>query len=188
MIGISLSEIVYSIPALLVLTILASFGLSLTLAEVLEFVAVLLLVFIGSTPSASRSPPSPATSCRVLPSRDCSPLFSPQFRPCTILSPTFLLPSAIWPTSPPPPMRRSWSRGLVGYLSLSFTNVVIDWTVLVAVTIALFGTGQDQGAVEGGVGGRNRGEVLGISHELSGSSSSLNKHRAARSPVRSTGL
>jgi hypothetical protein len=26
-------------------------------------------------------------------------------------------------------------------------------------------TGQDQGAVEGGVGGRNRGEVLGISHE-----------------------
>ncbi|MGP8103399.1 ABC transporter permease, partial [Methanoregula sp.] len=48
MIGLSLSEIVYAIPALIVLTILASFGLSFTPVEVLEFVAVLLLIFIAS--------------------------------------------------------------------------------------------------------------------------------------------
>jgi len=48
MIGIAISEIVYSIPALTVLALIAHYFLALSVVGVLEFIAVLLLMFFAS--------------------------------------------------------------------------------------------------------------------------------------------
>lgn len=138
MIGISLSEIVYAIPALIVLTILASFGLSLTLAKVLEFVAVLLLVFISSI---SIGYTLSTFSSDIVQSfaftRLISTLFStipPVSYPITYIPLPFRYLAYLSPTT----YAAELVQGIGGYLSLSLTTVIIDWTVLVAVTIALF--------------------------------------------------
>ena len=138
MIGISLSEIVYAIPALIVLTILASFGLSLTLAKVLEFVAVLLLVFISSI---SIGYTLSTFSSDIVQSfaftRLISTLFStipPVYYPITYIPLPFRYLAYLSPTT----YAAELVQGIGGYLSLSLTTVIIDWTVLVAVTIALF--------------------------------------------------
>jgi ABC-2 type transport system permease protein len=138
MIGISFSEIVYAIPALLVLTILASFGLSLTLAEVLEFVAVLLLIFItsisiGYTLSTFSSDIVQSFAFTRL----ISTIFStipPVYYPITYIPLPFRYLAYLSPTT----YAAELVQGISGYLALSLTTVIIDWTVLVAVTIALF--------------------------------------------------
>ena len=138
MIGISLSEIVYAIPALIVLTILASFGLSLTPVKVLEFVAVLLLIFIASI---SIGYTLSTFSSDIVQSfaftRLISTLFStipPVYYPITYIPLPFRYLAYLSPTT----YAAELVQGIGGYLSLSLTTVIIDWTVLVAVTIALF--------------------------------------------------
>jgi len=138
MIGVSFSEIVYAIPALLVLTILASFGLSLTLVEVLEFVAVLLLIFIASI---SIGYTLSTFSSDIVQSfaftRLISTVFStipPVYYPITYIPLPFRYLAYLSPTT----YAAELLQGIGGYLSLSLTTVILDWTVLVAVTIALF--------------------------------------------------
>ncbi|MGA7627257.1 ABC transporter permease [Methanoregula sp.] len=138
MIGISLSEIVYAIPALIVLTVLAYFGLSLTLAKVLAFVAVLLLVFISSI---SIGYTLSTFSSDIVQSfaftRLISTLFStipPVYYPITYIPLPFRYLAYLSPTT----YAAELVQGIGGYLSLSLTTVIIDWTVLIAVTIALF--------------------------------------------------
>jgi len=138
MMGISLSEIVYAIPALIVLTVLAYFGLSLTLAKVLAFVAVLLLVFISSI---SIGYTLSTFSSDIVQSfaftRLISTLFStipPVYYPITYIPLPFRYLAYLSPTT----YAAELVQGIGGYLSLSLTTVIIDWTVLIAVTIALF--------------------------------------------------
>jgi ABC-2 type transport system permease protein len=138
MIGLSLSEIVYAIPALIVLTILASFGLSFTPVEVLEFVAVLLLVFISSI---SIGYTLSTFSSDIVQSfaftRLISTVFStipPVYYPITYIPLPFRYLAYLSPTT----YAAELVQGIGGYLSLSLTTVIIDWTVLVAVTVALF--------------------------------------------------
>jgi ABC-2 type transport system permease protein len=138
MIGVSLSEIVYAIPALIVLTILAYFGLSLTPMGVLEFVAVLLLIFIASI---SIGYTLSTFSSDIVQSfaftRLISTVFStipPVYYPITYIPLPFRYLAYLSPTT----YAAELVQGIGGYLSLSLTTVIIDWTVLVAVTIALF--------------------------------------------------
>lgn len=138
MIGISLSEIVYAIPALIVLTVLAYFGLSLTLAKILAFVAVLLLVFISSI---SIGYTLSTFSSDIVQSfaftRLISTLFStipPVYYPITYIPLPFRYLAYLSPTT----YAAELVQGIGGYLSLSLTTVIIDWIVLIAVTIALF--------------------------------------------------
>lgn len=138
MIGISLSEIVYSIPALIVLTILASFGLSFTLIETLEFVSVLLLIFItsisiGYTLSTFSSDIVQSFAFTRL----ISTVFStipPVYYPITYIPLPFRYLAYLSPTT----YAAELVQGIGGYLSLSPITVIIDWTVLIAVTTALF--------------------------------------------------
>ena len=48
MFGIAIAEIVYSLPALIVLTVLAHFFLVLSIVGIFEFIGVLLLMFLAS--------------------------------------------------------------------------------------------------------------------------------------------
>jgi len=138
MIGISFSEIVYAIPALIVLTVLAYFGLYLTPAKVLEFVAVLLLVFISSisigyTLSTFSSDIVQSFAFTRLISTLFSPI-PPVYYPITYIPLPFRYLAYLSPTT----YAAELVQGIGGYLSLSLTTVIIDWTVLIAVTIALF--------------------------------------------------
>jgi len=138
MTGISLSEIVYSIPALLVLTILASFGLSLTLAGALGFVAVLLLIFIASSSIGfTLSTFSSDIVQSFAFTRLLSTFFStipPVYYPITYIPLPFRYLAYLSPTT----YAAELVQNIGGYLPLSLTSVVIDWTVLAAVTAALF--------------------------------------------------
>ncbi|MGB7993510.1 ABC transporter permease [Methanoregula sp.] len=138
MIGISFSEIVYAIPALVVLTILASFGLTLTFTQILEFVAVLLLIFVASI---SIGYTLSTFSSDIVQSfaftRLISTLFStipPVYYPITYIPLPFRYLAYLSPTT----YAAELVQGIGGYLSLSSTQVIIDWTVLIAVTITLF--------------------------------------------------
>jgi len=138
MIGISLAEIVYAVPALLVLTVLAYFGLSFTLAGALEFVAVLLLIFItsisiGYTLSTFSSDIVQSFAFTRL----ISTVFStipPVYYPITYIPLPFRYLAYLSPTT----YAAELVQGIGGYISLSFTSSVIDWTVLIIVTIVLF--------------------------------------------------
>ena len=138
MIGISLSEIVYAIPALIVLTALATFGLSFTFGETLEFVAILLLTFvtsisIGYTLSTFSSDIVQSFAFTRL----ISTLFStipPVYYPITYIPLPFRYLAYLSPTT----YAAELVQGIGGYLTLSTTQVIIDWAVLIAVTIVLF--------------------------------------------------
>jgi len=138
MFGISLAEIVYAIPALLVLTALAYFGLSLTPVEILEFVAVLLLIFvtsisIGYTLSTFSSDIVQSFAFTRL----ISTVFStipPVYYPITYIPLPFRYLAYLSPTT----YAAELVQGISGYLSLSFFSVILDWTILIAVTVALF--------------------------------------------------
>ena len=138
MLGLSFAEIVYAIPALIVLTVLASFGLSLTLVGVLEFVAVLLLIFITSI---SIGYTLATFSSDIVQSfaftRLISTFFStipPVYYPITYIPLPFRYLAYLSPTT----YAAELVQGIGGYLSLSLTTVIIDWAVLISVTVALF--------------------------------------------------
>ena len=138
MIGMSLAELVYSIPALLVLTVLAIFGLTMTLVQVLEFMAVLLLIFIASISIGyTLSTFSSDIVQSFAFSRLISTLFStipPVYYPITFIPLPFRYLAYLSPTT----YAAELAQAIGGFQSLSFPAVVIDWTILVAVTIALF--------------------------------------------------
>jgi ABC-2 type transport system permease protein len=138
MIGISLSEIVYAIPALIVLAALATFGLSFTLVETLEFISVLLLIFItsisiGYTLSTFSSDIVQSFAFTRLISTFFSTI-PPVYYPITYIPLPFRYLAYLSPTT----YAAELVQGISGYLSLSLTQVIIDWTVLISVTIALF--------------------------------------------------
>jgi ABC-2 type transport system permease protein len=137
-VGISLSEIVYSIPALIVLTLLAYYFLNLTFVGVLEFMGVLLLMFITSVSIGyTLSTFSSDIVQSFAFSRLISTLFStipPVYYPITYIPLPFRYLAYLSPTT----YAAELAQDLAGYLSLSSVSVVFNWAVLSAVTVALF--------------------------------------------------
>ena len=138
MFGMSLSEIVYSLPALLVLVILAYYFMKLNAVGVLVFIGVLLLMFLTSIAIGfTLSTFSTDIVQSFAFSRLISTLFStipPVYYPITYIPLPYRNIAYFSPTT----YAAELAQNAAGYLSLSFTATVLDWVVLVAVTAALF--------------------------------------------------
>jgi ABC-2 type transport system permease protein len=138
MVGIAISEIVYSIPALAVLTVLAYYFLVLHAVGIIEFIVVLLLMFfasmaVGYTLSTFSS--DIVQSFAFL--RLLSTLFStipPQYYPITYIPLPFRYLAYLSPTT----YAAEIAQNAAGHLPLTTAMVALDWSVLVAVTVALF--------------------------------------------------
>jgi ABC-2 type transport system permease protein len=138
MIGVALSEIVYSIPALSVLAVLAYYFLVLSAVGILEFVAILLLMFfasmaVGYTLSTFSS--DIVQSFAFL--RLLSTLFStipPVYYPITYIPLPFRYLAYLSPTT----YAAEIAQNAAGYLPLTPAMVALAWGVLLGVTVALF--------------------------------------------------
>jgi ABC-2 type transport system permease protein len=138
MIGIAISEIVYSIPALTVLVLIAHYFVALSVVGVLEFIAVLLLMFfasmaVGYTLSTFSSDIVQSFAFTRL----LSTLFStipPVYYPITYIPLPFRYLAYLSPTT----YAAELAQSAAGYLSLPLTTIVLDWSVLIAVTVTLF--------------------------------------------------
>jgi len=138
MVGIAISEIVYSFPALAVLVVLAHFYLVLSIVGILEFVAVLILMFfasmaVGYTLSTFSSDIVQSFAF----SRLLSTLFStipPVYYPITYIPLPFRYLAYFSPTT----YAAELAQNAGGYLPLSVLMIGLDWGVLMAVALALF--------------------------------------------------
>jgi ABC-2 type transport system permease protein len=138
MVGIAISEIVYSIPALVVLILLASHFMAVSALGILQFIGVLLLMFfasmaIGYTLSTFSSDIVQSFAF----SRLISTLFStipPVYYPITYI----LLPYRYLAYLSPTTYAAELAQNAAGYLPLPPAMIAVDWIVLMAVTITLF--------------------------------------------------
>jgi ABC-2 type transport system permease protein len=138
MFGMALSEIVYSLPALVVLVALANYFLSLTATAVLAIVGVLLLMFLTSIAIGfTLSTFSTDIVQSFAFSRLVSTLFStipPVYYPVTYIPLPYRYIAYLSPTTYAAELAQSAS----GYLPLSFTSTILDWAILGIVTGVLF--------------------------------------------------
>jgi ABC-2 type transport system permease protein len=138
MFGMALSEIVYSLPALVVLVVLAYYFTSLTILGALAFVGVLLLMFLTSIAIGfTLSTFSTDIVQSFAFSRLVSTLFStipPVYYPITYIPLPYRYLAYLSPTT----YAAELAQNSAGYLPLSLTAIALDWVVLIAVTIALF--------------------------------------------------
>jgi len=138
MFGIAIAEIVYSLPALITLVILAHFFLVLSLVGALEFAGALLLMFlasiaIGYTLSTFSSDIVQSFAF----SRLVSTLFStipPVYYPITYIPLPYRFLAYLSPTT----YTAELSQNVAGYLPLTPTILAVDWTILIALTVVLF--------------------------------------------------
>jgi len=138
MFGIAISEIVYSIPVLAVLAILADYFSVLNAAGIMQFVIVLLLMFlasmaIGYTLSTFSSDIVQSFAFTRL----LSTLFStipPVYYPITYIPLPFRYLAYFSPTT----YAAQLAQNAGGYVSAPLIMIVFDWIVLVAVTVTLF--------------------------------------------------
>jgi len=138
MVGIAISEIVYSLPALTVLAVLAHYFLVLSVLGILEFLAVLILMFfasmaVGYTLSTFSSDIVQSFAF----SRLLSTLFStipPVYYPITYIPLPYRYLAYLSPTT----YAAELAQNAAGYLPLTPTATVIDWTILIVVTTVLF--------------------------------------------------
>ena len=138
MLGVAISEIVYSIPALTVLVILAKYFSILNSAGILEFVLVLLMMFftsmaVGYTLSTFSSDIVQSFAFTRL----LTTLFStipPVYYPITYIPLPFRYLAYLSPTT----YAAQLAQNAGGYVSTSLAAIVLDWIVLIAVTVTLF--------------------------------------------------
>jgi len=138
MFGMALSEIVYSLPALVVLVVLAYYFMNLTVGGVAVFLGVLFLMFftsiaIGFTLSTFSTDIVQSFAF----SRLISTLFStipPVYYPITYIPLPYRYIAYLSPTT----YAAELAQNAAGYLPLSFTSAALDWVVLVTVTVVLF--------------------------------------------------
>lgn len=138
MFGMAISEIVYSLPALVVLVLLAYYFMNLSVSGVLVFLGVLLLMFftsiaIGFTLSTFSTDIVQSFAF----SRLISTLFStipPVYYPITYIPLPYRYIAYLSPTT----YAAELAQNAAGYLPLSLTASVLDWVILLAVTIVLF--------------------------------------------------
>ena len=138
MFGMAISEIVYSVPALLVLCVLAYYFTNLSPIGTLAFIGVLLLMFltsvaIGFTLSTFSSDIVQSFAF----SRLISTLFStipPVYYPITYIPVPYRYLAYLSPTTYAAELAQSFA----GYLTLSPSTTALNWTILIAVASTLF--------------------------------------------------
>lgn len=137
MIGIAVSEIVYSIPALIVLGILGVYFIDISPIGVLQLIAVLFLLFLTSIALGYTFA---TLSSDIVQSFAFSRLLSTLF---STLPPVYYLITYI-PTPwrylaylSPTTYAAELAQNAAGYLPLSNTMIWINWIVLILVTISL---------------------------------------------------
>jgi ABC-2 type transport system permease protein len=138
MFGMAISEIVYSLPALFVLGVLGYYFMNLNALGILAFAGVLLLMFLTSVAIGfTLSTFSTDIVQSFAFSRLVSTLFStipPVYYPITYIPLPYRYLAYLSPTT----YAAELAQNSAGYLVLSFTSTVLDWVVLVAVTVSLF--------------------------------------------------
>jgi ABC-2 type transport system permease protein len=135
--GMALAEIIYSIPALVVLTILAAIYIHPGAFEALELLGVFLLMFLGSVALGfTLSTFSSDIVQSFAFSRLISTLFStlpPVYYPITYIPLPFRYVAYLSPTT----YAAEIAQSATGLLQLSGTEVALAWVVLVAVSVSL---------------------------------------------------
>ena len=136
--GMALGEIIYSIPALAVLTILAAIYIHPGAVESVELLGVFLLMFLGSVAMGfTLSTFSTDIVQSFAFSRLISTLFStipPVYYPITYIPLPYRYIAYLSPTT----YAAQLAQSAAGYMPLTFSATLIDWAVLLAVTVALF--------------------------------------------------
>lgn len=135
--GMALAEIIYSIPALAVLTALAAIYIHPGFFETLELLAVFLLMFLGSVALGfTLSTFSSDIVQSFAFSRLISTLFStlpPVYYPITYIPFPFRYAAYLSPTT----YAGEIAQSATGLIPLSVTETVAAWSILVAVSAAL---------------------------------------------------
>lgn len=138
MLGMAIGEIVYSVPALIVLVVLGVFYLSFSLIGILVFTTVLLLMFTASMAIAyTLSTFSSDIVQSFAFSRLVTTLFStipPVYYPISYIPLPFRYLAYLSPTT----YAAELAQNAAGYLSLSTVNIILDWVILVGVTVVFF--------------------------------------------------
>jgi ABC-2 type transport system permease protein len=138
MFGMAISEIVYSLPALVVLVVLAHYFMDLSAVGALTLGGVLFLMFLTSVAIGfTLSTFSTDIVQSFAFSRLISTLFStipPVYYPITYIPTPYRYLAYLSPTT----YAAELAQGVAGYLPLTPTSTALDWAVLVAVTVALF--------------------------------------------------
>jgi ABC-2 type transport system permease protein len=138
MFGMAISEIVYSFPALIVLSILAYYFMNLSTPAILAVTGVLLLMFLTSIAIGfTLSTVSTDIVQSFAFSRLISTLFStipPVYYPITYIPLPYRYLAYLSPTT----YAAELAQGAAGYLTLQPATMAFDWTVLTAVTVTLF--------------------------------------------------
>jgi len=136
--GMALAEIIYSIPALAVLTVLAAIYIHPGALESLELLGVFLLMFLGSVAMGfTLSTFSSDIVQSFAFSRLISTLFStlpPVYYPITYIPLPFRYAAYLSPTT----YAAEIAQNATGLIQLSATDIIFGWTILVAVSLFLF--------------------------------------------------
>jgi len=138
MFGMALSEIVYSLPALFVLVLMTYYFMNLSIPGILVLNGVLLLMFLTSIAIGFTLATFSTDIVQSFAfSRLISTLFStipPVYYPITYIPLPYRYIAYLSPTT----YAAELAQNAAGYLPLSFTASILDWAVLVAVTVVLF--------------------------------------------------
>ncbi|MBX8638784.1 MAG: ABC transporter permease [Candidatus Thermoplasmatota archaeon] len=136
--GMAVSEIVYSLPALAVLGIMAVYFIHGTFVSLLTLMGVLLMMFVTSIAIGYTFATFSSDIVQSFAfSRLISTLFStipPVYYPITYIP----LPYRYFAYLSPTTYAAELAQNAGGYIQLSTQAVVIDWLVLLGVTLALF--------------------------------------------------
>jgi ABC-2 type transport system permease protein len=138
MFGMAISEIVYSLPALIVLSVLTRYFMDLNAIGTLAFLGVLLLMFLTSVAIGfTLSTFSTDIVQSFAFSRLVSTLFStipPVYYPITYIPLPYRYLAYLSPTT----YAAELAQSAAGYRVLSPTQTALDWTILIVLTVALF--------------------------------------------------
>jgi ABC-2 type transport system permease protein len=138
MFGMAISEIVYSLPALIVLGVLAYYFMELSFIGILSIVGVLFLMFLTSVAIGfTLSTFSTDIVQSFAFSRLISTLFStvpPVYYPITYIPLPYRYLAYLSPTT----YAAELAQNAAGYLTLTPSALAVDWLILTTVTIALF--------------------------------------------------
>lgn len=136
--GMAISELIYSLPALAVLTVLAAYFVHLSLGGTLVFVAVLFLVFSSSMAIGYTFATFSTDIVQSFAfSRLISTLFStlpPVYYPVTYIPMPYRYLAYLSPTT----YAAQLAQYEGGYIQLPPWMVLVSWGVLITVTVVLF--------------------------------------------------
>ncbi len=137
-VGLVIGDIIYSLPALVVLTILAYYFLTLSIIGTLGLIGVLLLMFLVSMAIGyALSTYSSDIVQSFAFSRLLATLFStipPVYYPITFIPLPYRYLAYLSPTT----YAAELAQSAAGYVQPPLTNIILDWIILVVVTIVLF--------------------------------------------------